>query len=295
MIASTSITAWNTAMNTLTRSAALAVTGFAAALISTGAGAAAGFTNGLDMTFVEIPAGQFVLGSCVPGECPPRQEPDPESRTNERPAQIVTMASAFQMMSHPVTIGQFKAFLTANPDHGDQSFVQRNRLDDNHPAAVSWHDAQAFVAWLNRTRPPADRGTYRLPSEAEWEYAARAGTQTPYWWGRTAEVNRAHCNGCGSSWGERHPAPVGVFAPNPFGLHDMLGTIWEWTADCWQNGHASVPTDGSAFHSEQNCMARVLKGGTWRSSPASIRAAARLAMPPSHASSNDGFRVVRSE
>lgn len=263
--------------------------------VHTGDGAAAGFTHPLGMTFKDIPAGQFVLGSCAPGACRPGQEPDPDARSNEGATQVVTIAGSFQMAAYPVTIGQFKAFLAASPQHESPRFTLRNRGSEDRPAAVSWFDAQAFIAWLNRTRSPADPGTYRLPSEAEWEYAARAGTGSRYWWGREVGINRAHCDGCGSPWGDRLPAPVGSFAPNPFGLHDMLGTIWEWTEDCWKRDHADAPTDASALRPAENCPARVLKGGTWRSPPGSIRAAARLAMPPSHASSNDGFRVVRIE
>jgi formylglycine-generating enzyme required for sulfatase activity len=108
---------------------------------------------------------------------------------------------------------------------------------------VSWDDANAYVAWLAKlTGKP-----YRLLSEAEYEYAARAGTTTIYPWGNTIGTNKANCNGCGSQWDNKQTAPVGSFAANGFGLFDMAGNVWELTQDCYQDGHFKAPTDGSAW------------------------------------------------
>ena len=108
---------------------------------------------------------------------------------------------------------------------------------------VTWDDAQRYVAWLSRmTGKP-----YRLLSEAEWEYAARAGTQTAYSWGDKIGKGNANCNGCGSQWDNMQPAPVGSFAPNAFGLNDMHGNVWEWVEDCYHDNYDGAPTDGSAW------------------------------------------------
>ena len=123
---------------------------------------------------------------------------------------------------------------------------------------VSWEDARAYVAWLSRETGQA----YRLLSEAEWEYAARAGTTTKYWWGDETRQNRANCDGCGSQWDVTQTAPVGSFRPNAFGLHDVHGNVWEWVQDCWNGNYAGAPGDGRAWKTG-NCSRRVLRGGSW--------------------------------
>ena len=129
----------------------------------------------------------------------------------------------------------------------------------NRPAIdVSWHEAQAYVAWLSEKTGKR----CRLLSESEWEYAARAGAATRYSWGDGIGRNRANCSGCGSRWDDRQTAPVGSFAANGFGLHDMHGNVWEWVADCWNGSYAGAPSDGSARESG-NCSRRVLRGGAW--------------------------------
>lgn len=116
----------------------------------------------------------------------------------------------------------------------------RNRRPVIH---VSWNDAKAYVAWLSKMTGRE----YRLLTEAEWEYAARAGTTTAYYWGDEIGKNNTNCNGCGSQWGGRKTAPVGSFAPNAFGLYDMFGNVWEWVEDCFHNNYEGAPTDGSAW------------------------------------------------
>lgn len=243
---------------------------------------AANDTHHLGMTFVTVPGGQVMLGGPVD---------DPLARSNERPTRAVTLAP-FQMATAPVTVAQFNAFRTAVPSFQDPTFAIRNRGGDDRPAAVSWRDAQAFIAWVNLTKPAGDRAVYRLPGEAEWEHAARGGTTARYWWGRDMEPGRANCAGCGSPWDGREPAPAGSFGPGPFGLYDMAGNIWQWMEDCWSDGHADAPADGRPV-AKAECSRRVLKGGTWKNPPDQVRPAARVAMPETHRSSNDGFRLVR--
>jgi formylglycine-generating enzyme required for sulfatase activity len=152
---------------------------------------------------------------------------------------------------------------------------------------VNWDDAQAYVAWLSRkTGKP-----YRLLSEAEWEYAAQAGTGREA--AATRGANQANCIGCGSRWDGRQAAPAGSFAANAFGLHDMLGNVWEWTADCWNASHDGALADGSVRLTGE-CSRRVLRGGSWYNSPELTRSADRIRNPSDSRDDSDGFRVART-
>ena len=139
---------------------------------------------------------------------------------------------------------------------------------------VSWNDAKAYVRGLSRKTGHE----YRLLSEAEWEYVARAGTTTKYWWGNDVGRNRANCDGCGSRWDNRQTAPVGSFTANPFGLHDVHGNVWEWVEDCW----------------EGDCNRRVLRGGSWNGLPGGLRSAFRSRGTTGDRDFNAGFRVART-
>ena len=139
---------------------------------------------------------------------------------------------------------------------------------------VSWEDAQAYVRWLSGKTGEQ----YRLPSEAEWEYVARAGTTTEYWWGDDVGRNRANCYGCGSRWDYEQTAPVGSFAANPFGLHDVHGNVIEWVEDCW----------------EGICSRRVLRGGSWYLRPRDLRSALRYWNTTGFRLNYYGFRVART-
>ena len=149
--------------------------------------------------------------------------------------------------------------------------------------------AQAYVRWLSGKTGEE----YRLLSEAEWEYVARAGTTTAYWWGDDIGRNRANCDGCGSRWDNRQTAPVGSFSANPFGLHDVHGNVWEWVEDCWNDGYRGAPTDGSAWESGE-CERRVLRGGSWYSVPELLRSADRDRYSAGGRLNNAGFRVART-
>ena len=163
---------------------------------------------------VVIPAGRFRMG-CLSN--------DDDCFSSEKPVHEVTIGRSFALSVHEVTFEDY------------DRFTQPNKVDDRgwgrgrRPATmVSWDDAQEYVAWLSAQTG----GEYRLPSEAEWEYATRAGAPTKYSWGHAIGVNRANCNGCGSQWDNRRTAPVGSFRANEFGLHDMHGNVFEWVADC---------------------------------------------------------------
>jgi len=126
-----------------------------------------------------------------------------------------------------------------------------------------------------------------------WEYAARAGTQTPLWWGRDIGTGHANCAGCGSRWDNHETAPAGSFPANPFGLHDTVGNVWEWVADCWHDRYQGAPTDGSAWL--ENCAEsrRVLRGGSWNEQPRNARVADRTWYDTHYRSDLNGFRLAQ--
>jgi formylglycine-generating enzyme required for sulfatase activity len=152
---------------------------------------------------------------------------------------------------------------------------------------VSWNDAQAYVAWLSRTTGLK----YRLLSEAEWEYAARAGGNGLLPWGNEVGQGHANCYGCGSAWENRQPAPIGSLPANAWGLHDMIGNVWEWVEDCYAP-YAQASADGHAAAGDANCQ-RVLRGGSFQTSAPEVRVADRRPVPAQARSRQSGFRVAR--
>jgi formylglycine-generating enzyme required for sulfatase activity len=148
-----------------------------------------------------------------------------------------------------------------------------------------------YAKWL--TAQTGNR--YRLPTEAEWEYAARGGTETVYWWGNEMKSGMANCAGCGSQWDEKLTAPVGSFLPNPFGLYDTAGNVWEWVEDCDHEDYKGAPTDGSAWNKEDggNCYLRVFRGGAWNYATKGLRSSLRGRGDPGTRSATIGFRLVR--
>jgi formylglycine-generating enzyme required for sulfatase activity len=265
-----------------------------------------------------IPGGTFLMGTLA-------------GRTDEKPQHLVTVPS-FEIAKYEVTKEQFKKFVTATDyitdaeqdadghegcygvygghvDFGwkadlnwyDPGFKQT----DNHPVVcVSWNDAQAYIAWLNKETG----GNYRLSSEANWEYAARAGSPSSYHFGDDkAELckyanlydevgqtfnkygwRHAKCND-----GEAKTAPVGQYHVNPYGLHDMHGNVWEWVGDCWKSGYHDAPSNGEIYKSE-NCPHRVTRGGSWYNIPTGVRSANRYWYGSAYRSFNLGFRLFRN-
>ena len=178
--------------------------------------------------------------------------------------------------------------------------------DDGHPAVcVSWADAQAYLNWLSEQTG----AQYRLPSEAEWEYAARSGTTTQQYWIDEANGQCRHANGADRAsavrFGDRtgadcddrvlYTAPAGAYAKNPFGLYDMLGNVSEWVADCWRSSYVgAAPDDATAWRNGESCALHVLRGGSWASPPADLRLAFRESNYTNVRSHVVGFRVVRT-
>ena len=242
---------------------------------------------------VVVPAGSFTLGS------PPTEV---KVYSNEGPPRRVTIGRAFAVSIYAVTFDQWYDCIADGACNGywpaDQTWGRGNRPIIN----VSWEDAHRYIGWLNAKLrgarvdedPVADAaGPYRLLTEAEWEYAARAGTTTAYYWGETHGIGNANCDGCGSEWDNKQTAPVGSFAPNAFGLYDMAGNVLQWVEDCYHENYTGSPVNGSAWVS-RNCNARVLRGGSWYNSTYYLRSANRYSNGPYFRGINIGFRVART-
>jgi len=242
---------------------------------------------------IVVPRGDFLMGS-----------PDGQGKSNEQPPRLVTIPRPFAVGVAPVSRGEFEAFTRSvkyevepgatvlngrnwefDPTKSwrDPGFTQR----DDHPVVcVSWHDAQAYVAWLTER----SRGEpYRLPSEAEWEYCCRAGTRTAYSAGNDISAAHAsfaaHTTGTASSF--RCP-------PNPWGLQDLHGNVWEWCEDNWHSDYTgNPPRDGSVWIGGDPSK-RVLRGGSWLGYPQYLRSAYRDWEIPAFRDKDVGFRVART-
>jgi len=293
--------------------------------------------NKLGPKLTLIPEGEFVMGS-------PRSE---EGRyEDEGPQHTVTIGKPFYMAETPVTVEQFRTFIETtgyktvaeeeqwaewrNPETGfwegssELNWRHNNRGDLNgndYPVVyVTWNDATAYANWLSKTT----KQTYRLPSEAEMEYANRAGTTTQYWWGNETPIQRvanlkgehdipendktwyptpeerqyAYAHGYtpflfeGYGDGYWGLSPVASFKANPFGLYDTAGNVWEWTIDCWNGSHHGAPADGSARITGA-CNYRVVRGGSYYCFPRHIRSANRWKQQQHNRAMYIGFRVVR--
>ena len=230
---------------------------------------------------VVVPAGTFMMGS-------PASE---EGRfANEGPQRRVSIATAFAVGVHEVTFAEWDACVAAGGcgGHrpGDEGWGRERRPVIN----VNWSDAESYVSWLSSSTG----ASYRLLSESEWEYVARAGTTTRYWWGDWMGRNRANCggDGCGDTSYVR-TAPVGSFSANDFGLFDVSGNVWEWVQDCWHDDYYGAPTDGSAWAGPADCR-RVLRGGSWPFTPVYLRSASRTREDAGGRNGDVGFRVART-
>jgi formylglycine-generating enzyme required for sulfatase activity len=238
---------------------------------------------------VWIPGGSFRMGDIQGG-----------GDSDEKPVHSVSVAR-FAMSRYEVTVGEFRLFVKATGYKaekqgscfswsGNSSGNNWYKIDfyqtDAHPVVcVSWDDASAYAEWLSQQTGH----TYRLPTEAQWEYAARAGTTTKYWWGNHIGSNKANCDNsyCGDKF--EHTAPVGSFSPNPFGLYDTVGNVWEWTCSKYED----------KYNGEENkCTAQksglwVLRGGAWGFDPWHVRAALRGMNSHENRTGYLGFRLAR--
>lgn len=242
---------------------------------------------------VVAPAGSFTMGSPAG---------DQARDIDEGPQHSVTIAKPFAVGRFAVTFDEWDACVADGGCNGyrpqDLGWGRNRRPVIN----VSWDDATAYAAWLSRkTGKP-----YRLLTEAEWEYAARAGSTTAYYWGDAIGKGNANCAPlgkleCGSIWDNKQTAPVGSFAANAFGLYDMAGNVWQWVQDCYHDNYNGAPTDGSAWTAgncygtlEEQDLQRVIRGGSWISGPLNLRSAGRFRNTFNSAGNLLGFRVGRT-
>lgn len=270
---------------------------------------------------VTVPAGDFLMGS-------PEMEPGRDG--DEGPRRQVVFKRAFAIGKYEVTRGEYAAFaretkrpalgncwyrraadgMSANDDPARSWTSPGFAQDDNHPVVcVTWNDAKAYVEWLSRKT----RQEYRLPSEAEWEYAARAGNTSSRPWGddvnevcRNANIwdraalrvinpppGRRGSDAADCDDGHAYTAPVGRLQPNRYGLHDVIGNVWEWVEDCWNASYWGAPADGTA-RLTGDCGSRAIRGGGWESDARSARSGVRNRDGTTDRNNNLGFRVART-
>jgi formylglycine-generating enzyme required for sulfatase activity len=261
---------------------------------------------------VVVPAGAFTMGSSASEKSwAASHGGDLESVADESPQHVVSLPS-FALGKYDVTRGEYAAFVRetgypAGDGCGPDSFKWNkqagvswqkpgfSQTDRDPVVCVSWPDARAYVAWLNgkvrRQASASGDGPYRLPSESEWEYAARAGTTTRFWWGDDDSGASGHAWYKENSGGQTHP--VGAKPASPFGLYDMVGNVWQWTEDCYADSYANAPTDGSAVEGGNACL-RVDRGGSWLYPLWLLRPATRERNPADYRDIIMGFRLART-
>ncbi len=231
-------------------------------------------SGGRGPQMVKIPAGRFQMGS---GGL--------STNTDERPRHTVSVP-AFAISKHEITFAEYARFAKAKK----RSLPDNLYLDqETHPVIfTSWDDAHYYSQWLSRETGK----TYRLPTEAEWEYAASGGSDTPYWWGFEFKQKMAHCFGCGTEFDPRKPTRIARFSANSFGLYDTAGNVAEWVQDCYHTSYKNAPVDGSKWEGGE-CSYRIARGGSYDSPPKSLRHAKRSKLKAMNTYSSVGIRLVR--
>ena len=231
---------------------------------------------------VVVPAGSFVMGS-------PESE---EGFSDEKPQHRVNIDYAFAVGVYEVTFDEWGACVRGGGCGGSELNDMAWGRGRRPVIALNWEEAWLYADWL--TEQTGEE--YRLLSEAEWEYVARAGTRTARYWGDATRDQCQYANG-NSSVGcrdrQENTAPVGTYRPNGWGLYDVLGNVWEWVDDCWNESYSGAPTDGRSSY-DGDCSKRVLRGGSWLDDPWSLRSANRLWSPVGNRSYSVGFRVART-
>lgn len=264
----------------------------------------------LEPKMVKIRAGTFEMGNL-----------SGDGLSDEHPVHSVRFGKEFEMGKYEVTFDEYDLFAAATGRDRPSHEIGKGWKRKNRPVInVSWNDAVAYAEWLSNLSGKQ----YRLPSESEWEYAARAGTKSSYYWeeltrdsikpichyANLQDLSLNESNFYASSvieifkqqglWepvecsdGYVNTAPVGTLQANAFGLHDMSGNVWEWVRDCYKNNYEQAPDDGSALE-QQECSLRVLRGGSWFNGPRNVRSASRDRFAPVNRNLNVGFRLART-
>jgi formylglycine-generating enzyme required for sulfatase activity/uncharacterized caspase-like protein len=229
---------------------------------------------------VEVGRGMLFFGSPVV---------DFDRNDAEGPRRLIDVSESFAVGRYEVTFAEWDACMADRGCGMDQPSDHKWGRDRRPVIEVTWNGAKSYVAWLS-----AKTGhQYTLLSEAQWEYVARAGSTTRFFWGNDIGINNANCNGCGSEWDNKQTAPVGSFQPNAFGLYDAAGNVWEWMEDCWSDTYGNSAADKTASEAAA-CGLRVIRGGSWNDPPRVLRTAARAGADPRNASEFVGFRVART-
>ena len=233
--------------------------------------------NEVKLDMVLIKGGTFTMGA---------PETEESSKDNERPQHQVTVPTFF-MGKYPVTQAQWKAVAELPPVERKLQLEPSNFEGDNRPVEqVSWYEAVEFCARLSNHTGRK----YRLPSEAEWEYACRAGTTTPFHFGESITSELANYR-CKEEY-RQQSIPVGQFPANAFGLYDMHGNVWEWCFDDWHDNYKGAPKDGTAWIENSNTRRKVMRGGSWSNNPLQCRCAYRFDHYRVNNGLNYSFRVV---
>jgi formylglycine-generating enzyme required for sulfatase activity len=261
---------------------------------------------------VVVPAGEFIMGSSPSEKAWAIAHGATASAVADEAPQHRVSLPSFALGKYDVTRDEYAGFVRetgypAGDGCGRDSFKWTKQPDmswrnpgfsqtPRDPAVcVSWQDAHAYVAWLNRkVHAPTSAGSegpYRLPSESEWEYAARGSSITPFWWGDTDSAASEHAWYKDNSGQQSHP--VGSKPANAFGLFDIVGNVWQWTEDCYANSYAKAPTSGGAAHGNEACL-RVDRGGCWMYPAWLLRSATRERNPATFRDGIMGFRVARA-
>lgn len=218
---------------------------------------------------VSLPGGTFTMGS--------------SNDESETPVHRVAI-KPFEISKFPITIREWNECVAAKVCQ----YVPSG--DDDAPVInLSWSDTKQFLTWLSQIT----QKSFRLPSEAEWEYAARAGTDTNYWWGDQLQEGMADCKGCVDTYDSTQPLKVGSLKPNPFGLYDMGGDVDQWVEDCWHSGYQGAPVDGSPW-ADDSCLSHVVRSGSWKNDPSYVRPASRDHYDTDVRYPTHGFRIARS-
>ena len=225
---------------------------------------------------VWIPAGTYEMGS-----------PGSSSNKDERPKHTVKFKK-FAISKYEITIAQYEIFAKATKRQMPDDLYMEH--DTSPVVLVKWDDAYNFTKWLSEQTGHK----YRLPSEAEWEYAASGGKDSTFWWGFNEEPGKAHCFNCGSQFDPRKPAKIGKFQPNQFGLYDTAGNLSEWVYDCWHDSYAGAPNDGTVWEGG-DCIYRIARGGSYISPQQSIRTAKRDKFKSDAGYDHIGIRLARDE